>query len=156
MAGLYPVHPAFSKVDSFVESVASSDESVCSAPSSATAASHSFQDESAAASVQLPVPAVSPKMVASTSSSLQSFPAKSVLAVSSAPESAAVRACATLEIFAGSCRLSKSLRGAGFHTVAVDVKDASGHPPSCCFWCHTFVGVFEVRSVSVRAHGTAM
>ena len=84
-----------------MESVASSDESVCSAPSSATAASHSFQVESATVSVQLPVPAVSPKVAASATSSLVSSPVK--------------------------C-LSKSLRGAGFHTVAVDVKDASGHP----------------------------
>ena len=112
-----------------MESVASSDESVCSAPSSATAtANHSFQVESATASVQLPVQAVSPKVASSATSSLVRSPVKSVPAVTAAPESTAVRACATLEIFAGSCRLSKSLRGAGFHTVAVDVKDVSGHP----------------------------
>ena len=32
-----------------------------------------------------------------------------------------------VELFAGSCRLSKCLRSAGFETVAVDVKDAVGH-----------------------------
>ena len=34
----------------------------------------------------------------------------------------------TLEVFSGCCRLSKCLRQQGFDTLAVDVKEAQGHP----------------------------
>ena len=54
---------------------------------------------------------------ASDADALSSVPAR-------APE---VRACVAVELFAGSCRLSKCLRSAGFETIAVDVKDAVGH-----------------------------
>ena len=43
------------------------------------------------------------------------------------PDASNLKACVALEIFAGSCRLSKCLRASGFETVAVDVKDAAGH-----------------------------
>ncbi|CAE7573067.1 unnamed protein product [Symbiodinium sp. CCMP2592] len=43
------------------------------------------------------------------------------------PDVGTARACVAVEIFAGSCRLSKCLKASGFETVAVDVKDAAGH-----------------------------
>ena len=57
---------------------------------------------------------------ASDADALSSVPAR-------APEVGSLRACVAVELFAGSCRLSKCLRSAGFETIAVDVKDAVGH-----------------------------